>query len=81
MTWSASQAAIWIVAGAAAAPAGSDEQLSPDVRTDLEALLDESNGSEQAEEERLAVASVNGDDPGASHLVDEQVRPDGPDVI
>jgi hypothetical protein len=70
-----------IVAGAAAAPAASDEQLSPDVRADLQALLDEHDGSEQAEEELLAVAAVNGDDPGTSHLVDEQVRPDEPDVI
>jgi hypothetical protein len=70
-----------IVAGAAAAPAASDAQLSPDVRADLQALLDEHDGSEQAEEELLAVAAVNGDDPGTSHLVDEQVRPDEPDVI
>jgi hypothetical protein len=70
-----------IVAGPAAAPAGSDEQLSPDVRVDLEALLDEHSGSEQEEEERLAVAAVNGDEPGRSHLADEQVWADKPDVI
>jgi hypothetical protein len=70
-----------IVAGPAATPANSDEQISPDVRADLEALLDERNGDEQEEEDRLAAAAVNGDDPGTSHLADEQVRPDAPDVI
>jgi hypothetical protein len=70
-----------IVAGPAAAVAGSDEQLSPDVRAELEALLTEETSSEHEEEDRLAVAAVNGDDPGTSHLVDEPVRPDGPDVI
>jgi hypothetical protein len=70
-----------IVAGPAAAAAASDEQLSPDVRAELESLLTEETSSEQEEEDRLAVAAVDGDDPGTSHLVDEPVRPDAPDVI
>jgi hypothetical protein len=70
-----------IVAGPAAAATTSDEQLSPDVRADLDSLLAQEASSEQEEEDRVAVASVNGDDPGASHLPEEQVRPDGPDVI
>jgi hypothetical protein len=70
-----------IVAGPATAATNSDEQLSPDVRAELESLLTAETSSEHDEEDRLAAAPVNGDDPGTSHLVDEQVRADDPGVV
>jgi len=69
-----------IVAGPAAAITTSDEQLSPDVRLELESLLAQEKGTEQEEEDRLA-AAFNGDDPGTSHLADETVRADEPDTV
>jgi hypothetical protein len=70
-----------IVAGPATTASNSDEQLSPDVRAELESLLAAETSGEQDEEDRLAAAAVNGDDPGTSHLVDEQVRADDPGVV
>jgi hypothetical protein len=70
-----------IVAGPPTTTTTSDEQLSPDVRLELESLLAQEAGSEQEEEDRLAVGAVDGDDPGTSHLADEPVRPDEPDTV
>jgi hypothetical protein len=70
-----------IVAGPSTSATVSDEQLSPDVRLELESLLAEEVSTDQEEESRVAVAAVNGDDPGVSHLADEPVRPDEADTV
>jgi len=70
-----------IVAGPPATATASDEQLSPDLRLELESLLAQETSTEQEEEDRVAVAAVDGDDPGTSHLAEEAVRPDEPDTV
>jgi hypothetical protein len=70
-----------IVAGPSTAATASDEQLSPDVRLELESLLAQETSTDQEEEDRVAVATVDGDEPGVSHLAAEVVRPDEDETV